>query len=175
MTPIKCPHCRVGLKVDEQKIPEGVTSFKCPKCKHEIQVSLLSELHAERQSADVGDTVTALARPAKTGGGKLVVVANEQTPSQTFTLHEGLFIIGRKASASNANICIDTQDKAMSRNHLRIEVKKNRQGGMTHTLSDNNSKNRTLYNGRTLEESEVVVLKDNDEIQAGNTIIRFQE
>ena len=32
MIALKCPHCHVGLKVDEGKIPLGITFFKCPKC-----------------------------------------------------------------------------------------------------------------------------------------------
>ena len=32
MISIKCPHCQVGLKVDEGKLPLGITSFKCPNC-----------------------------------------------------------------------------------------------------------------------------------------------
>ena len=42
MIALKCPHCHVGLKVDEGKIPLGITFFKCPKCKGEIPVSLLN-------------------------------------------------------------------------------------------------------------------------------------
>ncbi|WP_302138704.1 zinc-ribbon domain-containing protein, partial [uncultured Parabacteroides sp.] len=42
MISVKCPHCHVGLKVDEGKIPLDITSFKCPKCKQPIPVSLLS-------------------------------------------------------------------------------------------------------------------------------------
>ena len=43
MIAVKCPHCHVGLKVAEGKIPLGITSFKCPKCKEPIPLSLLSE------------------------------------------------------------------------------------------------------------------------------------
>lgn len=42
MISVKCPHCHVGLKVDEGKIPLDITSFKCPKCRQPIPVSLLS-------------------------------------------------------------------------------------------------------------------------------------
>ena len=63
----------------------------------------------------------------------------------------------------------------MSRAHIRIEVKKSEQGGYKHLLSDNNSRNHTLYNGNYLESGEVVVLNDQDEIIIGHTVLRFNE
>jgi len=173
MIPVKCPHCKVGLKVDEQKIPKGITSFKCPKCKHEISVSQLRELQEERRASG-SDTI--IIQSSKKGEGRLIVLPNVHTPEQTFPLQEeGLYVVGRKASTSNANICIDTQDKSMSRTHIQIEVKKTAQGNKMHSLSDNCSKNHTKYNGRYLDEGEVIVLKNNDEIVIGDTVLRFCE
>ncbi|MDR2041450.1 MAG: FHA domain-containing protein [Tannerella sp.] len=172
MIAVKCPHCHVGLKVDEQKIPEGIASFKCPKCKGEIPISVLE---GKSKSSPASEDNTAILQPVRKGGGKLTVIGNADTPAQTFLLQEGLYIVGRKVSVSKANICIETGDKLMSRNHMRIEVKKNPHGGLVHSLSDNNSKNRTLYNGKYLDEGEVIVLKNNDEIVAGHTVLRFNE
>lgn len=169
MISVKCPHCHVGLKVDEGKIPLGITSFKCPKCKQSIPVSLLSE----NQHAADGDTV--LLQSVKKTTGRLTVLANADTPEQTFPLHEGIAVAGRQSNASNATIRIITADRSMSREHIRIEVKKTADGGFKHYLSDNNSKNHTLYNSSYLEEGEVVVLNDNDEIVIGHTVIRFNE
>ena len=45
--------------------------------------------------------------------------------------------------------------------------------GYKHYLSDNNSKNQTLYNNNYLRKGEVVVLSDNDEITLGRTTLRF--
>ena len=55
MIAVKCPHCHVGLKVAEGKIPLGITSFKCPKCKEPIPLSLLSE-KSNHQEVD-SDTI----------------------------------------------------------------------------------------------------------------------
>ncbi|MDR1221709.1 MAG: FHA domain-containing protein [Tannerella sp.] len=109
------------------------------------------------------------------GIGRLIVLPGIDTPQQEFQLNEGIMIVGRKAKVSTANICIQTGDKTMSRNHIRIEVKKNSKGGYFRSLSDNNSKNNTLYNGKCIENGDVVVLKDNDEIVMGRTTIRFNE
>ena len=61
------------------------------------------------------------------------------------------------------------------REHIRIEVKKDAKGGYKHYLSDNNSKNHTLYNSNYLENGEIVVLNNNDEIIIGRTVLRFNE
>ena len=172
MIAIKCPHCYVGLKVDEGKIPFGITSFKCPKCKKPIPVSLLT---AKDNAHDADSSDTILVNPVKMGIGRLTVIADDDTPEQSFPLHEGKVIIGRKSNASKATLPIVTADRTMSREHICIEVKKDLKGGYKHYLTDNNSKNHTLYNSNYLQSGEVVVLNDNDEIIIGRTVIRFNE
>ena len=167
MIPVKCPHCRTGLKVDETKIPRGIASFKCPQCKHDIPVSYLTG-----RAADDGSE-TVLIRPVDKRQGQITVFAAFDTPEQAFPLAEGTFIIGRKSSTSEAAIAIETTDRTMSRNHARIEVKKDRRGNLIHTLADCQSKNHTLYNGARLGPGETVVLKDNDELRLGRTLLRF--
>ena len=169
MIPVKCPHCQVGLKVDELKIPKGINSFKCPKCKHDIPLSFLE--NKLKQSA--GETNTVVFQTSRVEGGKLTVFSDKQTKEQIFHLREGLYIVGRKSTVTNADIRIETEDKMISRNHCKIDVKKDSQGGLIHCLSDNHSKNRTMYNGKFLEQEEVVVLRNNDEIKIGHTFLRF--
>jgi hypothetical protein len=119
---------------------------------------------------------TMFIRPAKQTTGTLTVLADELTEEQTFSLCEGIAIIGRKSShPSQATIGIQTSDRSMSREHIRIEVKKDARGGYKHYLSDNNSKNHTLYNSNFLGDEEVVVLNNNDEILIGHTVLRFNE
>ena len=169
MIPVKCPHCQVGLKVDELKIPKGIDSFKCPKCKHDIPLSFLEN----KQKQTAGETITVVFQPSKAEGGRLTVFPDKKTKEQIFHLREGLYIVGRKSSVTKADIRIETEDKMISRNHCQIEVKKDAQGGLIHCLSDNHSKNRTMYNGKFLDEEDEVVLRDNDEIKIGHTMLRF--
>ena len=171
MIAIKCPHCLIGLKVDEGKIPLGLTSFKCPKCKGAIPISLLSAGNREGNN----DPDTILIHPLKTDIGRLTVLPDENTPEQHLSVHEGTLIIGRKLNASKGSLPIQTGDRTMSREHAVIEVKKDGKGGYKHYLSDNNSKNHTLYNNNYLGDGEVVVLNDNDEIILGQTVIRFND
>ncbi|GHT35307.1 hypothetical protein AGMMS49574_24440 [Bacteroidia bacterium] len=173
MISVKCPHCHIGLKVDEGKLPPDITSFKCPKCKRPIPISLLSEKAGDGFS--VSDN-TLLVQPLKNSIGKLTALPDENTEEQVFFLSEGISIIGRMSShPSQATIGIQTADRSMSREHIRIEIKKDAKGGYKHYLSDNNSKNHTLYNSNYLEDGEVVILNNNDEIVIGHTILRFNE
>lgn len=169
MISLKCPHCHVGLRVDENKIPEGITSFKCPKCKELIPLSFISE----KENCQGVDPDTVVVSPVKGRMGRLTVLSDANTREQVFPLYEGVILVGRKSNASKANIPIVTKDRTMSREHIRIEVKKDPKGGYKHLLMDNNSKNHTLYNSNCLEEGEVVILNDNDEIIIGRTRIRF--
>jgi hypothetical protein len=164
----------VGLKVDEKKLPSGITTFKCPKCKRPIPVSMLSQKEGEGISSSDSDTV--LLHPIKKGIGQITVLPDAETTGQIFPLTEGVSIIGRKSSKPFlATIGIETADRSMSREHIRIEVKKDSKGGYIHCLSDNNSKNYTLYNSNYLGVGEEVILNNNDEIIIGRTVLRFNE
>ncbi|MDR2232319.1 MAG: FHA domain-containing protein [Tannerella sp.] len=169
MIPVKCPHCHVGLKVDEEKVPQGIDFFKCPKCKCDIPISSL-EIKDKHHTDEIR---TVVFQPSNNEGGRLTVLLDANTSEQIFPLTEGHFTVGRKATTPTADICIETNDKMMSRSHLLIVVKHDAQGGLIHCLSDNKSKNRTIYNGKYLEDGEEVVLQDNDEIKIGNTVLRF--
>lgn len=166
MISVKCPHCNVGLKVDEGKLPLGISSFNCPKCKQSIPISFLHKKESEAETI-------LLHTPLLKNTGKISVLSNEETSEQVFLLQEGIYVIGRESKTSKATIRIQTMDRSMSREHIRIEVKKDSMEGYKHYLSDNNSKNQTLYNNNYLRKGEVVVLSDNDEITLGRTTLRF--
>jgi pSer/pThr/pTyr-binding forkhead associated (FHA) protein len=161
------------LKVDETKLPSNIKTFNCPQCRKPIPVSLV----LDRDDMGNKDSETVLLSPLQkdSGMGKLHIVENIYTPSQIINLHEGVNIIGRKTSSSTLTTHIETIDKLMSRQHIIIEVKKDNKGQYKHYLSDNKSKNNTLYNNNYLEKEEVVVLKNKDEIQIGHTKLVFEE
>jgi len=171
MISIRCPHCHVGLKVDETKIPAQIQTFGCPQCKEPIPVSLISQ----KLQPDDSETVILNLPVDSQPTGRLKVVQNPLTSSQTIHLNEGINIIGRKSNTANNPTAIDTGDKVMSRSHIAIEVKKDAKGKHKYFLSDTKSKNRTLYNSNYIESGEVVVLKNKDEIQIGQTRMMFEE
>jgi len=173
MISIRCPHCHIGLKVDETKIPANIQTFNCPKCKQPIPVSYVIKSQAE----DDSETVILSFPGAKNAKiGKIHVLPNDSTPEQTIQLMEGVNIVGRKSPVQKSLTAIDTKDKLMSRSHIVIEVRRcaNKEDHIYY-LSDNKSTNRTLYNNKYIEPGEVVTLKNNDEIQIGQTRILFQE
>jgi FHA domain. len=170
MISIHCPHCQIGLKVDETKIPADLQTFKCPKCKKPIPVTAVTSNH------DDSETII-LSIPGQKDGkvGKLHVLPNEFTSEQWLQLSEGINIIGRKSSSQESKTSIETSDKLMSRNHIGIEIRKDAKGNYNHYLYDNKSTNRTLYNSNYIEPGEIVILKNNDEIQIGKTRLIFVE
>lgn len=173
MIPIRCPHCQVGLKVDESKIPATIQTFNCPKCKHPIPVSFVTK----NQVADDSETVI-LSFPGTKDAkiGKIHVLPNDSTPEQTVQLMEGVNIVGRKSNVQKSPTAIDTKDKLMSRSHIVIEVRKTaNKDDYIYYLYDNKSTNRTLYNNKYIEPGEVITLKNDDEIQIGQTRLIFKE
>ncbi|MCD8264816.1 MAG: FHA domain-containing protein [Tannerellaceae bacterium] len=108
--------------------------------------------------------------------GYLTVTESEETPQQTIPLPEGKYTLGHKSSTLTETVIgIVTSDRSMSRAHICIETVKDHNGSYKFYLSDNKSKNHTLYNSSYLQEDEVVMLKDGDEIILGRTILHFHE
>ncbi len=171
MISIRCPHCHVGLKVDETKLPSHIQTFNCPQCRKPIPVSILNKNLNQDDSETV---ILSPAGPKDLKMGRIQVIGNELTPPQTIQLSEGVNIIGRKSSSSDSATTIETQDKLMSRAHIGIEIKKDAKGNYNHYLFDNKSKNRTLYNSNYIEPEEIIILKDKDEIQIGQTRLLFE-
>jgi len=121
MISIRCPHCQIGLKVDENKIPANIQAFNCPKCKTPIPITYVKQ----KQVPDNSETVF-LSSPIVNDEkiGKLHVIPNEMTPEQTIQLSEGINIVGRKSSNLKSATAIETEDKLMSRSHIGIEIRK---------------------------------------------------
>jgi len=172
MISIRCPHCQVGLKVDELKIPANIQTFNCPKCKQPIPVNFV----INSQPVDDSETIILSAPEGKSvKPGKLHVLPNEFTREQFIRLSEGLNIIGRKSPTKESVTAIDTKDKLMSRTHIGIDVRTDAKGKYIHYLFDNKSTNRTLYNRSYIEPGDSVILTNNDEIQIGQTRLIFEE
>ncbi|OCW95508.1 hypothetical protein A9168_02275 [Macellibacteroides sp. HH-ZS] len=169
MISIKCPYCRVRLKIDESKIPAHLNAFNCPRCKKPISVSLLHQYKIVSDNEE-----TQYIQKSNNTKATLTVLADACTPSQSFQLRTGINIIGRKnGNTSEAKIEIETNDKLMSREHIKIEVVQYNNAEYNYLLSDYDSKNQTRHNSHYLETGEIIVLRNKDEIEIGNTKIQF--
>jgi pSer/pThr/pTyr-binding forkhead associated (FHA) protein len=100
-----------------------------------------------------------------------LIVHDENTKSQTFTLKSGRNCIGRKDADKPCDIMIETEDAYMSRNHCIIEGRIDRSGNIRLILYDLGSLNGTYLNEnpKRLSKEDKVYLEDGDTIQIGKT------
>ena len=105
-----------------------------------------------------------------------LIVHDENTKSQTFTLKTGRNCIGRKDADKPCDIMIETQDAYMSRNHCIIEGKMDRSGNIHLILYDPGSLNGTYLNEnpKRLGKEDKVYLEDGDTIQIGKTKVMIK-
>jgi pSer/pThr/pTyr-binding forkhead associated (FHA) protein len=105
-----------------------------------------------------------------------LIVHDENTKSQTFTLKTGRNCIGRKDADKPCDIMIETQDPYMSRNHCMIEGKMDRSGNIQLILYDPGSLNGTYLNEnqKRLGKDDKVYLEDGDTIQIGKTKVMIK-
>ncbi len=100
-----------------------------------------------------------------------LIVHDEMTKPQTFTIKTGKNCIGRKDKDKPCEIMIETEDAYMSRNHCVIEGGMDKSGNICLILYDLGSLNGTYLNGnpKRLSKEDKVYLEDGDTIQIGKT------
>lgn len=102
-----------------------------------------------------------------------LVIHDEATASETFSLRAGLNRIGRESQNTphDVNIMIRTNDTYMSREHCEIDARWNvHNSSYEFILTDKKSKNGTYVNGgKKLSSQSAIRLKDRDTIQIGRT------
>lgn len=159
---IKCGKCATALRVDETKIKPG-QGVKCPNCGAVNKVPMsgtASSPGIQRPEEPIPDIVGWL------------VVHDENTQSQTYSLRYGKNVVGRLSDSKPCDVMIDTTDGYMSRNHCVIEVARNRAGVFEYILSEVGSTNGTFINAdpeKRLKSGDEVYLADGDTIQLGRT------
>lgn len=180
---VRCPNenCSTKMSIKDEVVRNQDANVKCPSCKkmfkpfNNLPQSLKDEI-LNTQKKDCYDN-----RPdtEKKAVGWLIV-HDEKTHTQTYDLHEGKQLIGRKSNSRPCDVMIETSDTYMSRNHFIIEVINNRKC-FQYVLKDAQATNRTyveadVHSGfvkkiRPLSKDEEVYIKDGDIIQAGKTKI----
>ena len=93
---------------------------------------------------------------------------------QSIPLFVGRNVVGRKADSSPASAQIPANDLYMSRQHCVIDVKKERDGTLSASLSNYKNKNRTAVQGRLVSGNGSVDLANGNQITLGHTSVIFK-
>ena len=178
---IKCPFDGAILSVKNQPGIES-KNVTCPICKHKYPFTQFKRVDKTVNTGDDPDTeypggnghndeATDLGQLNFTIGRLKVSGAGT-----TFRLKPGRNVIGRKATKSGADFQIDTgEQRAMSREHIVVEVKKVPAKGFVHYLSLFKEKvNKTWLGNEQLLFGDVIVLNHGDIIKLPDATLIFE-
>lgn len=185
---IKCPFDGAILSVKNQPGIENKL-VTCPICKQKFPFSQFKRITPAPSYQEEGETelpdmdgrargygaeehTTIAQSQANFTLGRLKVVGT----ATSFQLRAGRNVIGRKGMKSLADFQIDTAEKrAMSREHLQIEVKKVPGKGVVHYVSLCKEKvNRTFVGNELLMYGDVLILNHGDIIRLPDATLKFE-
>ena len=180
---IKCPFDGAVLSVKNQPGIEN-RNVTCPICQHKYPFTQFKRVTAAGNSVNSSSSAKALNK----GGGN----ENDATelPEMNFTLGRlklldsdiayqlqlGRNVIGRKGTKSQADFQIDTPGaRAMSREHIVIEIKKIPAKGFVHYLSLFKEKvNPTFIGKEPLLYGDCIILSHGDVISLPGAELKFE-
>ena len=172
---MKCPGCSAVLRIKSAPGLEG-KNITCPNCKHTsafTQFKHIIPIEEESVTCLPGG-IRNVPMPTKENLiiGRLVIPLS----GISYQLFPGKNIIGRKVTASTANIQIETGDnKRMSREHLIIEVKRIPSSGFSHYVSLYKERvNKTFINSTELLWGDTLILQHGDIIKLPDVDLRFE-
>ncbi len=188
---IKCPWCSAVLSVRMQPGIES-KSVNCPVCKHKSpftqfrRVEIAGGVVKKHESPVSGNADSESARRSvdteSDGSTQLPSWDNAVDPyveilttGEVFPLRMGRNIIGRRSSASHANIQISTSERMISREHIVIDVQTSFALGNKYIVSLAKEQVNPTYVGQNLLGYRDAILLNNGDIirLPGNMIIRF--
>lgn len=173
-----CPSCGVVLDVKNSK-NETLKQITCPQCKSLLQVMFTpaqepltaQTFYAPKQTKD--NAATQLANKAEEVSERKQH-AELVYQGHSYPLQEGLNVIGRQASTSNATVQINTNDLYMSRQHAQIEITTLEDGTIKAVLSNYKNKNQTIIDGQAIEADDKIRLAEGNAITMGKTTVTFK-
>lgn len=185
---IKCPFDGAVLSVKNQPGIE-TKNVTCPVCKHKYP---FTQFRRVTQPVNIEDQHTEYPNPndhtqySRNGGsgddtelgtmnltlGKVNLIGT----GISYQLRPGRNVIGRKGTKSEANFQIDTYEKrAMSREHIVIEVKKVPAKGFVHYVSLFKERvNATFIGNEQLLYGDCIVLNHGDIIKLPDASLKFE-
>ncbi len=167
MKRILCPKCENYLSFDETKYGEGQSLvFVCEHCGKQFSIRLgKSKMKAVRKEENLNEDA------CQGEFGCIVVVENIFGFKQILPLEEGENVIGRRCVGTVINTPIETGDMSMDRRHCIIQVKRNKQGQVIHTLRDAPSLTGTFLMNEILGDKDQIRIEDGAIITLGATTI----
>lgn len=180
---IKCPFDGAVLSVKNQPGIES-KNVTCPICKHKYPFTQFKRITPNDGHTPDGVEENTRYSYSDTSGeetnfgqmnftlGKLKILGG----NGSYQLKPGKNIIGRKAQKSEANFQIDTGEKrAMSREHIVIDVKKVPGKGFVHYISLFKEKvNKTYIGNELLVYGDCIVLAHGDVIKLPDANLKFE-
>lgn len=170
---LKCPRCGANLSVKSQPGLES-KNLTCPVCK---ESSAFSSYRVITPQNKPDGEHTIIKEDFKNFSHTPEVVGELKIlgSTQRIRLKKGQNIIGRKASNSSADCQILTDNRRISREHLRIEVKNVEGKGLVHLLSLYKEQvNPTSINGENLVWGDSLVLRSGDVISLADLRLKFE-
>lgn len=164
---VKCPSCGVVLEV-KNSMNEPVKIITCPQCGTSLRVKFQQQtenepLDARTYLANSGGNETQIAM-GNFVGGKVFVVCE----GNSYELHEGRNVIGRKAKSSVADTQLDVNDRYMSRENALVNVYKEG-GSVTVSIACYKNLNPIFLGKKELKKDDELILSDGDEFTMGTT------
>lgn len=169
MKRVRCPKCDNYIIFDETAYSPGQSlMFECDKCGKQFSIRIGScKLASTQKDANREH------RTEDEGFGSIEVVENVFCFRQSYALHEGDNVIGRYNKGDEIDIPIQTTDRSMDRRHCVINVKKEPDGTISHTVRDFPSLTGTFLFNRILGDRERALIEDGAVLTLGATTIIF--
>lgn len=146
---IKCPSCSIILDVRNSK-NEAVKQIVCPNCKKNLAITFREEQ------------------------GIFTPIGTLHYGEAVYPLKEGVNIVGRKDPTSKADLQIATGDPFLELEHARINVVRLSNGRIKTIISKSSAEASILIGKEHLQGDDEVVFNKGDEIQLGNTLLKYQ-
>lgn len=148
--------CQTALEKDQAVYNKLVSSAHVKTQGHQYQ-------QPSQQYHSNGKEETVFASGADDSGVSLVFHGTR------YPLGFGKNVVGRKAETSSATVQIPVDDLYMSRQHCIINVTLQSDGSVSALLSNYQNKNRTVVNGRIVDNQNNIMLNNGNQITLGRT------
>lgn len=170
MKRVRCPKCDNYVYFDETKYKAGQSLvFECQDCCKQFRIKLGK---SQIQSTHKDDNLSE--ENIEAPFGYIIVIENVFGFKQLIPLIEGENIIGRRSKGTNINTPIETGDMSMDRTHCTIHVKREDDGSLNFTISDNDSMTGTFIRNEELQPKEKRNIESEEIVSIGATTFILQ-